>query len=346
MSSPDSVSLLKNGVNGLENLADELADVWDDDYDGYEEGLSQMSAEDMLVEPPVSSFKVDVRRIRDSGIDVSCSTDTTPSKSRSSKETMSRNPSPRYVPQSPTLIDQALRERSRNSGSFTRDETEYVWRSIDMHLNDLARLTPQDISEQSLIASKPSANTFERFRELGDQATIEKRSSRLIGVYDTASSHLLNHINSFQPFTYAVLASLPQTMEESDYDEFLSLMVSTISSLPKPSTTLLPSLTQLNRYSKDTVDALKTLSDSLHMGRQTTEAAARRLKVVTALASELSHDALEVEESVQWIEEGCWQDRLEKRESAALCSEVLTGFEAVCDNWRARLMDGLEVTVL
>jgi len=100
MSSPDSVSLLRNGVNGMENLADELADAWDDDYDGYEEGLSEMSAENMLVEPPVSPFKFDIRRIRDSGIDVSCSTDTTPSKSHSPKETTSRKTSLRYIPQS------------------------------------------------------------------------------------------------------------------------------------------------------------------------------------------------------------------------------------------------------
>jgi len=341
MSSPESVLLRRNGVNGMENLADELADVWDDDYYDYDEGLSEMSAENMHAEPPISPFKVNVRRIRDSGIDVSCSTDTTPSKSQSPRETTSRKTSLRYILESPTPIDRALRERSRNSGSFTRDETEEAWRSVDVHLKDLAKIMPENVNQQSFEPAKPSEKTFEWFRELGDQAVIENRGNRLAGAYDGVSSRLLNHIKSFQPFTYAVIASLPQTMEESDYDELLALVVVAKSSLPKPSTTALPSLSQLNKCSKDTMDALATLSDCLHMGRQTTEAAARRMKIVTALALELSRDATEVEKSAQWIEEGQWQEKLEKRESAAVCHEVLTGFEAVCDTWRARLMDGV-----
>lgn len=48
------------------------------------------------------------------------------------------------------------------------------------------------------------------------------------------------------------------------------------------------------------------------------------------------------DQSVRWIEQGCWDQRLKKRECANVCNEVLSGFEDVCGVWRERLSEGLE----
>lgn len=51
------------------------------------------------------------------------------------------------------------------------------------------------------------------------------------------------------------------------------------------------------------------------------------------------------DESVRWVEKGGWDRRLEGRECANVCNEVLSGFEEVCGAWRERLSAGLEGSV-
>jgi len=49
------------------------------------------------------------------------------------------------------------------------------------------------------------------------------------------------------------------------------------------------------------------------------------------------------DESVRWIEQGCWDQRLRGREAKGACSEILSGFEEVCDGWGERLRGSMEV---
>lgn len=52
------------------------------------------------------------------------------------------------------------------------------------------------------------------------------------------------------------------------------------------------------------------------------------------------------DDSVRWIEQGCWDQRLRQRDAQSVCDDVLKGFEEHCDEWRARLSEGLEVEVV
>ena len=50
------------------------------------------------------------------------------------------------------------------------------------------------------------------------------------------------------------------------------------------------------------------------------------------------------EEGTRWIEKGEWDRRLEEREAGRECRDVVSGFEAFCGEWRARLFDSAEVS--
>lgn len=50
------------------------------------------------------------------------------------------------------------------------------------------------------------------------------------------------------------------------------------------------------------------------------------------------------EEGERWLTRGNWSERLQKRECAHVCGEVVGGFEEVCDNWRKKLVALAEST--
>ena len=86
------------------------------------------------------------------------------------------------------------------------------------------------------------------------------------------------------------------------------------------------------------------LTDTLHMSRQTTTTATRRLKSAKELVTEMRKDEELREEGERWLTRGNWGERLEKRECAHVCGEVVGGFEEVCNGWRARLLGQAEST--
>lgn len=43
------------------------------------------------------------------------------------------------------------------------------------------------------------------------------------------------------------------------------------------------------------------------------------------------------DEGTRWIEKGEWDRRLREREAGRVCGDVVSGFEAVCGEWRERL---------
>jgi hypothetical protein len=109
--------------------------------------------------------------------------------------------------------------------------------------------------------------------------------------------------------------------------------------MPRPTTTAYNSLMALHTLTSDLVQTLNYLSDTLHMSRQTTTTAARRLKSAKELVAELRREEELREEGERWLSRGNWGERLRKRECANVCGEVVGGFEEVCNGWRARLLD-------
>jgi hypothetical protein len=74
------------------------------------------------------------------------------------------------------------------------------------------------------------------------------------------------------------------------------------------------------------------------MSRQTTTTATRRLRSAKEIVAEMRRDEELREEGERWLTRGNWGERLEKRECAGVCGEVIGGFEEVCNGWRERLL--------
>jgi hypothetical protein len=112
--------------------------------------------------------------------------------------------------------------------------------------------------------------------------------------------------------------------------------------MPRPSTAAYASLTALHGLTNDLVGTLNYLSDTLHMSRQTTNTATRRLRSARELVAEMRREEELKEEGQRWLARGNWSERLRRRECANVCGEVVGGFEEVCNGWRARLLANVE----
>lgn len=120
-------------------------------------------------------------------------------------------------------------------------------------------------------------------------------------------------------------------------DDIVPLLVSLAEAVPKPSTVAYESLSALHSMTAELVRTLSYLSDTLHMSRQTTATATRRLRSARELVAEMRRDDELREEGEVWLARGNWGERLKKRECASVCGDVMGGFEAVCNGWRERL---------
>lgn len=116
------------------------------------------------------------------------------------------------------------------------------------------------------------------------------------------------------------------------------MLISLSDCMPRPSTSAFQSLASLHTITADLVQTLNYLSDTLHMSRQTTTTATRRLKSARDLVAEMRRDEELREQGERWLTRGNWSERLQKRECAHVCGEVVGGFEEVCNNWRERLL--------
>jgi hypothetical protein len=96
----------------------------------------------------------------------------------------------------------------------------------------------------------------------------------------------------------------------------------------------------LLHQTSDLTLALRTLNDTLHESRQLTSTASRRLRSARELVADLKREDEDREEGHRWIERGQWDRKLKDREAGRVCGEVVSGFEAVCGEWRRKLFGG------
>jgi hypothetical protein len=107
----------------------------------------------------------------------------------------------------------------------------------------------------------------------------------------------------------------------------------------------LMALQALLTQTSDLTHTLRSLSDTLHESRQLTSTASRRLRSARELVAELRREEEDREEGHRWIEKGQWDRRLRDREAGRVCGEVVSGFEAVCGEWRIKLFGSAAAAV-
>lgn len=207
----------------------------------------------------------------------------------------------------------------------------------------------------------PENDVFKRvtdsLRDLGSQSGVEGSTSRydcqryfrrtselsltlfrLITAHTALTTHLSHQTRQLHNLTFSILPPLAMPPDAETIDELLPMLLSLSDSTPRPSTSALNSLTALHSITSDLIQTMNYVSDSLHMSRQTTVTASRRLKSAKEVVAEMRRDEELREEGERWLTRGNWGERLENRECAGVCGEVIGGFEEVCNGWRERLL--------
>ncbi|ODA75771.1 hypothetical protein RJ55_08727 [Drechmeria coniospora] len=181
-------------------------------------------------------------------------------------------------------------------------------------------------------------------RGLGSQSTVEgsasssQRSNRLITAHSALTTHLTHQTRQLQRLSFPILSPLASAPDIDTIDKLVPLLLSLSECMPRPWTSAFNSLTALHCITSDLIQTLNYVSDSLHMSRQTTATATRRLRSVREIVTEIRRDEELREQGERWLTRGNWGDRLQKRECAGVCGEVMGGFEDVCNDWRMRLL--------
>ncbi|KAF6836102.1 hypothetical protein CMUS01_05528 [Colletotrichum musicola] len=315
--------------NGLGNLADELADAFSDSGDEGEYYEDDNGAPNISVEE--ADGRAGAEETRDSGVDVA-----------SVGDVGGRTKNLNLGPPSPP------RRGHRRTGS-EYDGSEYGSESDLDSPGMLPSLVAKIDAVESLARRGTESNggptdgvfarVTESLRDLGSQAGVEGSATRLITAHSALTTHLTHQARQLHNLTFPLLSPLVPPPDSETVDELLPLLIELSESMPRPTTKAFDSLAALHTLTSDLVHSLNYLSDTLHMSRQTTTTATRRLKSAKELVAEIRREEELSEEGERWLTRGNWSEKLRRRECAGVCGEVVSGFEEVCNGWRARLLE-------
>ncbi len=166
---------------------------------------------------------------------------------------------------------------------------------------------------------------------------------RLKTAHDALTAHLTHQSRTLTSLASSFSGPRPIVPDPDTVDVLLPLIQSTLEQLPYSSNEPLVSLSHLTLSTRELLQHLANVSDTLHMSRQTTANATRRLKVSKEQLQDWKRENEKTEEGREFIEQGDWDRRLREREAKTACASVLDGFENVCGLWRTRLCEGLGV---
>lgn len=318
-----------DNANGLGNLADELAEAFDEDADEVIAGELR-EAWYNGTEDETNGYP----RKENHG--------TTSSLPQPSRE---RSLSP---PKQPTRSKHHPRQTSQYDGSDYGDDsdlerTDGISLALEARMAAIEGLARRGTGLNGSDLDKVVYRVVDHLKDLGSQSNIENGASRLITTHTALTSHLSNQSRTISTLIHPLTSPLSAPPAPGLIEDIVPLLTSLVTNLPIPTSQPLSSLHSLQSSTADLANLLSSLSDTLYMTRQTTSLAARRLRTATELVVEMRRDVEASEEAVRWLEKGRWDERLAERECARVCGDVIGGFEETCNTWRERLLGGLEV---
>ncbi|KAA8615095.1 hypothetical protein PtrSN002B_008259 [Pyrenophora tritici-repentis] len=294
--------------NGLGNLADELGEH-DGSY-GVESAAS-------------------INGVRDSGVAMQ---DSSPAG---------------LSPESAVKTRKHARARSLYDGSDYGDdsdlENEGISPALESRMAAIESLVRRGIEENGSASDEVVKRVTKQLQNLGSQIAIENGATRLKTAHDALATHLTHQSRSLTSLSASFSGPRPILPDPDTIEELLPLIQSTLELLPYPSTEPLVAISHLTHSNRELLQHLANVSDTLHMSRQTTATATRRLKVSTEQLQDWKRESDKTKEGQDYIEHGDWDRRLKEREAKRACASVLDGFEDVCGKWRKRLCEGLGV---
>lgn len=313
-----------NSGNGLGNLADELADALSDGEDEYYEGHG---APDIAVD----AIEGEAERqdgVRDSGIDVA-----SPPEKKNKHLSLTLPP--------------ATNGRGHRRKGSQYDGSEYGSDS-DLDSPGMPSSLVAKIDAVESLARRgtennggPTDGVFQRvtdgLRDLSSQSNVESNTSRLITAHTALTTHLTHQTRQLHNLTFPLLNPLAAPPDAETIDGLLPELTSLQEMMPRPSQAAFNNIMGLQNLTNELVHSLSVVSDTLQVSRQVTTTATRRLKTAKELVAEMRREEELRDEGERWLARGNWGERLQNRECASVCGEIVGGFEEVCDGWRTRL---------
>ncbi|GAD92513.1 conserved hypothetical protein [Paecilomyces variotii No. 5] len=330
---------------GLGSLADELADAWEEEEGGYEDTAG-------LENGQIDSHNEDYSDREETYIDSGAGT---PGDRLSPDDMLQPNRGRPKNTHSRHKRHESQYDGSDYGNDSDLEEAPEISPSLEARMAGIESLARRGTEDNGSENDKVIKRAIESLRDLGGQSGIENGASRLITAHTSITSHLTHQTRTLQTLTHPLLFSPFPILSEEDIDSLVPLIdEELLPNLPYPfpqgqahsrpttpaqSASLNPlvSLQTLLSQTSELIYNLRGLSDTLHESRQLTSTASRRLRSAKELVTELKREEEEREEGTRWIEKGQWDRRLREREAGKVCGDVVSGFEAVCGEWRKRL---------
>ena len=166
---------------------------------------------------------------------------------------------------------------------------------------------------------------------------------RLKTTHDALTTHLTHQSRTLTSLSASLSGPRAIILDPDVIETLLPLITTTLELLPHSPHQSVMALSQLTVANRELLENLSNVQDSLHMTRQTTVNAARRLKSSKDQLAEWKRDQELHEAGVRWIEKGDWEVKLKGRQAGSECFDVVNGFEEQCGLWRQKLCEGLGV---
>ncbi|KAJ5545699.1 hypothetical protein N7494_003284 [Penicillium frequentans] len=332
------------GGGGLGNLADELADAWEQEEDGYGYASGQENTAGSQQTDQSDGEDAYLQSVRDM-------------RSQSPTDSPARNRL------RATQIRQHRRQESQYDGSDYGNDSDLeeaadLSPALESQMADIESLARRGIENNGSENDHVIQRTVESLKDLGGQSGIENSAMRLITAHSSITSHLTHQTRILQSLIHPLLFSPFPLLSDDAIDSLMPLIdEGLLPNLPILSPNIPtgtqdriphhkhPPSTRLSLISQtaDITHSLRGLSDTLYESRQLTSTASRRLRSARELVSDIRREEESREEGSRWIEVGEWDRRLQDREAGKECRDVVSGFEAVCGEWREKLFGAAEV---
>lgn len=290
---------------GMGNLADELDSLSDE-----EEG--EITGDVEMAEGEGEGVEVD--GARDSGIDVSYSSGVEKSGQRLSRP-----------------FCDATNQRDE-------DKEEQLSVELEEAMSSIARMasTNTTTTEDPLI---PRA--VAQLQDLGNQSTLEAGTQRLTTSTNSVTAHLLAQTKALQTFVTSLYSpfAFSAPLDLDLVEETLPLIAALLAELPRPDPAALQGIQKLDRETLNVIHTLSQMTDTLQMGKQTTNTASRHLRTTQTMVAELRRERERAEEARESLQKSDWEGRIAARWCKGQCEDVVRGFEQRCEELRESLVE-------
>ncbi|KAL8694440.1 MAG: hypothetical protein Q9218_000932 [Villophora microphyllina] len=325
-----------NESNRLGSLADELAEAWDDG------GGHGRDSEDVPIQEGMQGLadgQTDQRERPTFEIHRTLSNGVPNIPQREAKDDRSLSPPKQTTRSRVQRIPSNVSDYDGSDYGDTSDlETvQGISASLEHRLAAIESLARRGTESNGGGADNVIARVAECLRDLGSQAGMETGASRLTTAHTAISTDLAHQARLIQTLSHHFISPFSVPPSPDEIDGLLPQLTTTSGLLSQPNTRTVSALHGVHSLSIDLISTLSMLADSLHMIRQTTSRAARKLKAAKEAVDDVRKDYDLREDGIRWIQEGNWDEKLSNRECAKVCGHMLSGFKQACEEWEKRV---------